>query len=72
MNEQYVDLEKLPAILNAKHLEKTLGISRASVYKLMHSEDFPTVKVGKRMLVPRDKFFVWLEQNTGGQDPDEE
>ena len=27
---------------------------------------FPTLRIGKRLLVPRDKLVEWIEQNTGG------
>jgi len=40
-----------------------MNISRAGAYQLMHREDFPTITIGKRMVVPRDKFLEWLEAN---------
>jgi hypothetical protein len=27
----------------------------------MHSKGFPTLRIGKRMLVPKDKFLEWLD-----------
>lgn len=59
-------LEALPPVLNATQVSEILGISRAGAYNLMHREDFPTLQIGKRMLVPRDKLMVWIERNTGG------
>ena len=64
MNNNY---ERLPDVLNADQLAATLGISRAGAYQLLHSENFPTLRVGKRLLVPKDRFVEWIEQNTGGQ-----
>ena len=58
--------DSLPPVLNATQLSEVLGISRAGAYNLMHREDFPTLQIGKRMLVPRDKLMVWIERNTGG------
>lgn len=58
--------ENLPKVLNAEQLASTLGISRAGAYQLLHREDFPTLRIGKRMLVPRDKLMVWIDQNSGG------
>ena len=29
---------------------------------------FPVLKVGSRMVVPKEKFIQWVEQNTGGGD----
>ena len=58
--------ETIPAILNANQLAKLLGISRAGAYQLLHMESFPTLKIGKRLLVPRDKLMAWIDRNSGG------
>lgn len=58
--------DTMPPVLNATQLSEILGISRAGAYNLMHREDFPTLQIGKRILVPRDKLMVWIERNTGG------
>ena len=55
-----------PAVLNATQLAKKLGISRAGAYQLLHRADFPTLKIGKRLLVPRDKLDAWIDGQTGG------
>ena len=39
-----------------------LGISRANAYTLMHSKDFPTITIGKRMIVPKDKLLAWMDE----------
>ena len=59
--------ETLPAVLNANELATALGISRAGAYQLLHSESFPTLRIGKRLLVPRDKLNAWIDKNTGGE-----
>ncbi len=58
-----------PAVLNATQLAEVLGISRAGAYNLMHQEDFPTLQIGKRLLVPWDKLQIWIDRNTGGEIP---
>lgn len=61
-----VNNESLPAILNASQLAAALGISRAGAYQLLHRRDFPTLQIGKRLMVPRDKLMAWIDRNTGG------
>ena len=63
MNHNYDDL---PAVLNANQLATALGISRAGAYQLLNPGTFPTLRIGKRLLVPKDKLINWIEQNTGG------
>jgi len=61
-----MNYESLPTVLNANQLATTLGISRAGAYQLLNSETFPTLRIGKRLLVPKDKLIGWIEKNTGG------
>ena len=52
----------LPLTLRADDIAAVLGISRAGAYNLMNSKGFPTIRIGRRMVVPRDKFVEWMEQ----------
>ena len=61
----YKTYEELPLFLNAEVVAKVLGIAPSSSYELMHEADFPVLKVGSRMVVPKEKFIQWVEQNTG-------
>ena len=54
------DLSQLPMALNAKQVAAVLGISRAGAYNLMRSEGFPTLFIGKRMVVPKDRLMDWM------------
>ena len=38
---------------------RVLGVSPSSGYELMHEPDFPVLRVGSRMLVPKEKFIRW-------------
>ena len=57
--------DQLPCMLNANDVKEYLGISRAEAYEQMHSEGFPLIRIGKRMLAPRDKFLEWVEDQVG-------
>ena len=63
---QFKDYSELPLFLNAKMVAKVLGLSPSSGYELMHEPDFPVLKVGSRMVVPKEKFIEWVERHTGG------
>ncbi len=62
----YKTCDDLPLFLNANIVAKVLDISAASSYELMHEKDFPVLKVGSRMVVPKEKFVTWVEQHTSG------
>ena len=59
------DISQLPIALNATQVAAVLGISRAGADNLMRSRGFPTLFVGKRMVVPRDRLIAWMDANTG-------
>ena len=58
--------EQLPLMLNANQLATVLGISRAGAYELMHSKGFPTLRIGKRMMVQKDQLARWIDRQSGG------
>ena len=62
----YKSYDKLPLFLNAETISKLLGISLTTVYELMHTKDFPVLRVGNRMVVPKEKFKEWVDKNSGG------
>ena len=53
-------LSEYAIVLNADDVASILRISRTKAYDLMHRKDFPTIMVGKRMIVSTDRFFEWL------------
>ena len=63
---QFKDYSELPLFLNTELVAKVLGVSPSSGYELMHEPGFPILKVGSRMVVPKEKFIQWVEQNTVG------
>ena len=57
----YTNYDQLPLALGAEDVAQVLGISRANAYNLMRSKDFPTLKIGKRMTVPKHKLIEWID-----------
>ena len=64
----YKSYDELPLFLDAKTVAQVLGVSPSSGYELMHQQDFPVLKIGKRIVVPKERFIQWVEQNTNGGD----
>ena len=63
---EYKSYDDLPLFLNAAMVVKVLGIAPSSSYELLHEADFPVLKVGSRIVVPKEKFIQWVEQHTKG------
>ena len=62
----YKSYDELPLFLNSELVAKVLGVSPSSGYELMHQPDFPVLRVGSGMVVPKEKFIQWVEEHTGG------
>ena len=63
---KYQNYEELPLFLNSKTVAKVLGVSSSSAYELMHEPDFPMLRIGNRMVVPKEQFIQWVMERTGG------
>lgn len=61
---KYKSYQDLPLTLTAPEVSQVLGISRAAAYELVRSKGFPHMKIGTRILVPRDKFLAWIDEQT--------
>ena len=33
----------------------------------VHGKGFPALKIGSRIVVPRDKFLAWIDANSGSK-----
>ena len=62
----YKDYDELPLFLNVETVANVLGASPSSGYELMHESDFPVLKIGSRLVVPKEKFVEWVSQHTHG------
>ena len=56
----FTSVDQLPLTLNADQVAAVLSISRANACTMMHSKGFPTIQIGKRMVVHRDKLIDWM------------
>ena len=65
---KYKSYDELPLTLSVPEVAAVLGISRAGAYELARSKGFPSLSIGSRIIVLKDKFIAWIEtQCTGGK-----
>lgn len=60
----YKSYDELPLMLSVPEVAAVLGISRAGTYELVKSEGFPSLKIGSRIVVPKEKFIDWIDCQT--------
>ncbi len=60
----YKSYDELPLMLSVPEVAAVLGISRAGAYELVKGEGFPSLKIGSRIVVPKEKFIDWIDCQT--------
>lgn len=55
-----MDLQNLPATLSVEQAAEVLGISRRSAYRAVERGDLPTLRLGRRLLVPTARLLAML------------
>ena len=58
--DTYTNIEDLPLTLNAREAAGVLRISKSKVYELARTESFPAIRIGNRVVIPRDKLIEWM------------
>ncbi len=66
VQSKFKSYDELPLFLNAKTVAEVLGISMAGTYELLHQDGFPVLRIGSRLVVLKEKFLAWVEEQTGG------
>ena len=57
----YKNYDELPLMLSIPEMASVLGISRAGAYELVRSNGFPSLKIGSRIVIPKDKLLQWID-----------
>ena len=70
-SNSFTNEDQIPYMLTAKDIQ-AMGFSRPMVYQLLNREDMPTVRIGKRVFVQKDRFLEWLGTHSGRQAPTSE
>lgn len=63
MKTEIKEITQFPLVLQVEDVAAIMNISRVSAYSLVHSEGFPCKIVGRRITIPRDRFYKWLNND---------
>ena len=54
--------------MSVQDLARQMGISLPKAYALVKEQDFPTLRIGTRILIPVEGFQAWLRAKSGSGD----
>ena len=60
----YKSYDDLPLMLSVPQVAAVLGISRAGAYELVRSDGFPSLTIGSRIVIPKDRLIAWINEKT--------
>ncbi len=49
------------SFITVKELSKILNTSQTFTYQLVNRNDFPKIRIGRAIRIPKDEFTVWFE-----------
>lgn len=61
LENRITDVCELPLTLTVADVAKVLGISKQNAYSLCHNKEFPCKQIGKRLIIPRPAFEMWMK-----------
>ena len=56
----YKSYDELPLFLNAEMVANVLGVSSTVCYEMMHAGKLPVIRIGNRLIVPKEKVLEWI------------
>ena len=51
-------------LLTIKYIQEVFQCGKNYAYSLTKLKGFPTIKIGKKIFVPKDKLKKWIDENT--------
>ena len=67
-SSKFCSTEEIPLYLDANDIVRILGISKTNVYYMFRANGFPTISIGKRKFVRKEKLLSWLETQENNTD----
>ena len=61
---QTQDATNAKILLTIKDIQEVFQCGKNYAYSLTKLKGFPTIKIGKKIFVPKDKLKKWIDENT--------
>ena len=62
-------IKDLPPTISVEEAGEILGVSRRSAYRAAENGELPTLRLGRRLVVPTPKLLAMLGLPTDGSEP---
>lgn len=55
-----------PIAVTVQEAAQMLGVSKPTVYSMIHGEGLPHIKLNRRTLIPIERLREWVNERAGG------
>ena len=63
-SESCCSIDSLPEFCTPGDLSLILPVSRATLYRMAEQKRIPSLRIGRRVIIPREPFKKWIEQES--------
>ena len=53
-------------VYTVDEIRMMLGIGKNEAYRLTHSKNFPAIRIGNRIVIPKEELRKWISVHTKG------
>jgi excisionase family DNA binding protein len=64
----YKCYDDLPLMLSVPEVASVLGISRAGAYDLVRCDGFPVIRIGRRVVIPKENLVEWINRQVSDKE----
>ena len=58
-----VSLDGLPDFCSLEEVSKVFRVSRATAYRMAERGNIPCLRIGRRVIVPKEHLMRWIDQS---------
>ena len=62
-------IDSLPEFCTPADLSLILPVSKATLYRMAEQKRIPSLRIGRRVIIPREPFKKWIEKECGMGNP---
>jgi excisionase family DNA binding protein len=59
-----MNFENFPDLMTVQDLKKLFNIGTNKAYEITHYKNFPKIKIGRKIIIPKKQLMQWIENQT--------
>lgn len=65
-NKEIISIDQMPVFLSVQDIADITGLCLSKSYELCRSKGFPSVIIGRRIIIPKTGFMTWMQDPKAG------